>query len=177
MALDLLLGIILRVCTDTKVSNMQSIERQSVEDFLGEEALKISHQNFADGVLAVWRNVHSFPTRRICTFIERNGSVSIPNESDDEFYCLLERAVMEGVDLQLLCEIISLASPVSRKPIFKLQPYLQYLADTWHAPKLQQGLFECFVENLASGRVERLSIDASGHQTVDVGEGIQFSIR
>ncbi|MFV8510909.1 hypothetical protein ACNRBS_04350 [Ralstonia pseudosolanacearum] len=156
---------------------MFSIEKQAVENFLGEEAQEVSHQSVAGGVLKVWRNIHSLPARRACTFTSQDGSVNVPNSGDDVFFDLLAQAMAAGADQVQLCEIIPLASPVPRKLVLKLQPYLQYLADSWHAPELQRGRFECFVENLASGRVERLAIDASSHETVDVGEGIRFSLR
>lgn len=159
------------------MSNMHFNEKQAIESFLREEAQEVSHQGFADGVLTVWRNVHSLPARRACTFTSQEGSVSVPNGGDDAFFGLLTRAIAGGVELRQLCEALPLASPAPRRLVLKLQPYLSYLADVWHAPELTQGRFECYVENLASGRVERLAIDASGHETVDVGEGLRFSLR
>jgi hypothetical protein len=159
---------------DIEVCDMKSIEKQAVEGFLGEEAREDSHQSFAGGILTVWRNVHSLPARRVCTFTSQDGSVSLPNSSDEEFYGLLTHAMAAGADRRQLCEVLPLVSPVPRKLVFKLHPYLQYLADTWHAPELQQGRFECYVENLASGRVERLAINASSHETADVGEGMRY---
>lgn len=162
---------------DSEVNAMQSIEKNAVENFLGEEAQEVSRQSIADGLLTVWRNVRSLPSRRACTYTLREGGVCVPNSGDDQFYALLTRAIAGGVDLASLCEVIPLASPVPRRLVATLLPYLSYLADSWHAPKLEQGQFVCFVENLASGRVERLAIDASSHEVVDVGEGLRFGLR
>jgi hypothetical protein len=162
---------------DTEMSVMNCSEKHAVERFLGEEAHEVSHQSFAGGVLTVWRNIRSLPSRRACTFISEDGSVSVPNSSDDQFYALLRRAIASGVALQPLCEVLPLASPIPRRLVTKLQPYLSYLAASWHAPELERGRFECYVENLVSGRVERLAIDAGSHETEDVGEGLRFVLR
>lgn len=156
---------------------MRSIEKQAVESVLCEEAQYVSHQNFAGGVLTVWRNVHSFPTRRACTFTSQDGSVTVPNSSDGKFYALLAEAMTAGADERQLCEALPLISPVPRRVVAKLQPYLEFLSASWHAPRLDRGRFECYVENLASGRIERLTIDKSNHETADVGEGIRLSLR
>jgi len=155
---------------------MGNSEKQTIQGFLGEEAEEISGREFAGGVLTVWRNAHSLPSRRVCTFTSTEGTVSVPNESDESFAALLCNAVALNTDLRQLCDAIPLISPVLRKVIGEVLPYMKDWAAVWHPPRLQQGRFECYVENLASSRVERLIVGPKIRKIEDVAAGMRFSL-
>jgi len=156
---------------------MNSFEKQTIETFLNEEAQELSQKAFAGGTLTLWRNAHSFPARRVCTFTTHDGVVNVPNNSDDDFYSFLTRAVEMGADKGQLCEVIPFASPVPRRVVVNLQPHLQYLIGVWHTPELNRGNFKCYLENLASGRVELLTINSNKYKIIDAGEGLRFDLR
>lgn len=156
---------------------MSMKERAAIESFFGEAAKEVSSQTLGDGLVTVWRNAESFPPRRACTFTATDGSIVVPNESDEQFARVLARAVALQAGVDELCEVLPLISPAPRRVVRELPPYLENLAARWHEPLLRADRFECYVENLVSGRVEHFVVDASAHQIVDVGEGLQFRLR
>jgi hypothetical protein len=161
----------------TEARDMSISERQIIQDFLGEEAEKISREAFAGGVLTVWRNAHSLPSRRVCTFASSGRDVSVPNEGDESFVALLSQGVAMSASLPQLCNVIPLISPVPRKVVEEVLPYMKAWAAVWHPPQLREGRLECYMENLASGRVERLAVGPGTHQIEDVAAGLRFTLR
>jgi hypothetical protein len=156
---------------------MSMKERAAIEGFFGEAAKEGSSQAFGGGLLAVWRNAESFPPRRACTFTSADGSVVVPNESEEQFARLLIGAVALHVGVEQLCEVLPLISPTPRRVVRELPPHLETLAAIWRKPLCRDDRFECYVENLTSGRVEHILVDAVALQVEDVGAGLQLTLR
>ncbi|WP_124596580.1 hypothetical protein [Burkholderia stagnalis] len=157
--------------------NIETEARQMVENFYGESADEIGRHTFPSGRLTEWKNSHSLPTRRICSFLANSGELFVPNESDVNFVRLLRLTVGGYASAKEFCDIVKLSSPALRKAIVKPYPYMKFASVEWFEPRLNDGEFEGFFENLTSGKIEKITVRGDGSaEIVNVGEGIAFHL-
>ncbi|WLE58839.1 hypothetical protein GIY62_17285 [Burkholderia plantarii] len=151
--------------------------RLMVENFYGESADEIGRHTFPSGHLTEWKNAHSLPTRRICSFLANSGELFLPNDSNVNFMRFLCLTVGGYASAKEFCDIVKLSSPALRKAIVKPYSYMKFASVEWFEPRLNDGEFDGFFENLTSGKIEKINVRRDGNaEIVNVGEGIAFHL-
>ncbi len=160
-----------------ETNDMLIAEKSLVESILGDTAILISKTEYMTGNLSCWKNERSLPTRKVCSFIGSTCEVIIPNVDSEAFASIFSKIRPDLSDVKDICRLIEMMSPSLRKAINHLYPYMTDIARVWHLPRYDGEIFEAFVDNSTSGKIEKITIDRQFQLKIEsVGTGMRFDL-
>ncbi|QDQ25161.1 hypothetical protein FNU76_01630 [Chitinimonas arctica] len=150
-------------------------EKQAAEAYFAEPVNLDSSVRFTAGRLATWKCDVFLHTMRVCTFRKINGTVLIPNSSDEIFKLVLAELAPEITTLSQMSDLIERTSPAFRKVILCLKPYMEDIDGIWHTPEMEDCKYSAFLDNSTSGKLEKITLCNNAPPVIEeVGCGLKF---